>query len=113
MPVFVSCGRLEYTVVTMWCTANCAVSLITVWLVLFGLGLALGLLLVSIRSNFYPQRPPGQAVITGALSSPPVLAFIFIVHRVQHSRFFPFMLVDFHRILLTHPLALSVRQVLR
>ena len=42
------------------------------------------LLLPSLtRRRFYPQQPSGQAVVTGV--SPPVRAFIFIAHRVQHS----------------------------
>ena len=45
--------------------------------------------------------------------SPPVLAYIFIAHRVQHSHFSVFMLVDLHRISQTHALALSTCRFVR
>ena len=59
-------------------------------------------------SHFYVPAP-GQAVVTGVVppSSPPVLAFIFfIAHRVQQSHCSSI----FHRVLLTHALALSASQ---
>ena len=44
--------------------------------------------------------------------SPPVLAFIFISHRVQNSHSSAYLIVvaDIHRVLLTRPLALSASQ---
>ena len=37
------------------------------------------------RRRFYPQRASGQAMVTGVYPSPPpVRAFIFVAHRVQH-----------------------------
>ena len=49
----------------------------------------------------------GQAVVTGVVPSPPrFLPSIFIAHRVQHSRCSSI----FHRVLLTHALALSASQ---
>ena len=56
--------------------------------------------------RFYPRRSSGQAVVTDIIivpSSPPVRAFIFC--RAQGSTF-P-LLVNFRRMLLTHPLAIS------
>ena len=58
----------------------------------------------STRRRFYPQRSSGQAVVTGVVPfSPSVRAFNF--YRAQGSAL-P-LLVDFHRMLLTHALALS------
>ena len=49
----------------------------------------------------------GQAVVTGVVPSPPPLAFnFFIAHRVQQSHCSSI----FHRVLLTHALALSASQ---
>ena len=49
----------------------------------------------------------GQAVVTGVVpSSPRFLPSIFIAHRVQHSHCSSI----FHRVLLTHALALSASQ---
>ena len=43
------------------------------------------------KKRLYPQRPSGEAVVTLCLLfSPPVLAFIFIARRVQHSHFSAF-----------------------
>ena len=50
---------------------------------------------------------PGQAVVTGVIPSPPrFLPSIFIAHRVQQSH----CSSVFHRVLLTHALALSASQ---
>ena len=46
-------------------------------------------------------------------SSPRVHAFIFIAHRVQHSDLSAFYARRFHRLLRTHALVLSARQILR
>ena len=44
---------------------------------------------LAARNRRYPKGPSGQAVVTGVfLLPPPVLAFIFIGQRVQHSHFF-------------------------
>ena len=44
------------------------------------------LLSSSTPRRFYPQRPSGQAVVTGSVpSSPRYVPSIFIAHRVQHS----------------------------
>ena len=52
----------------------------------------------------------GQAVVTGVLPSfPQFLPSIFIAHRVQHS----YCSSIFHRVLLTHPLALPANQLVR
>ena len=51
-----------------------------------------------------PQRAPGQAVITGVYPFPPPVR-AFISCRSKGSAF-P-LLVDFHRMQLTHALALS------
>ena len=49
----------------------------------------------------------GQAVVTGVVPSPPrFLPSTFIAHRVQHSHCSSI----FHRVLLTHALALSASQ---
>ena len=49
----------------------------------------------------------GQAVVTGVVPSPPrCLPSIFFAHRVQQSHFSSI----FHRVLLTHALALSASQ---
>ena len=73
------------------------------------------LLSSSTRERFYPQRPSGQTMVTGAFPSPPPEKMpSFIPHRVLHpycSAFF--MLVDFHRISLTDALALSARHCSR
>ena len=68
--------------------------------------------------HFYFQLNP-QEVLPSAtfwtsrghrcLPFPPVRAFVFIAYRVQHPR----LLVDFHRMLLTHVLALSASHFLR
>ena len=51
--------------------------------------------------------PSGQAVVTGVVPSPPrFLPSIFIAHRVQQSHCSSI----FHRVLLTHALALSASQ---
>ena len=66
------------------------------------------LLSSSTRTRFYPQRSSGQAVVTGVVPSPPrYVPLIFIAHRSA----FP-LLVDFHRMLLTHALALSANHFL-
>ena len=50
----------------------------------------------------------GQAVVTGVVPSPPrFLPSIFIAHRVQQSH----CSSNFHRVLLTHALALSASQI--
>ena len=52
----------------------------------------------------------GQAVVTGVVPSPPrFLPSIFIAHRVQQSQCSSI----FHRVLLTHALALSASQFVR
>ena len=57
-------------------------------------------------SHFYFSAS-GQAVITGVVPSPPrFLPSIFIAHRVQQSHCSSI----FHRVLLTHALALSASQ---
>ena len=60
----------------------------------------------SFYAHFYFPAS-GQAVVTGVVSSPPrFLPSIFIAHRVQHSHCSSI----FHRVLLTHALALSASQ---
>ena len=49
----------------------------------------------SQEAFYLPQQPSRQAVVTGV--SPPVLAFIFIAHTVQHFHFSTFILIDFRR----------------
>ena len=68
------------------------------------------LLSSSTRRRFYPQRSSGQAVVTGRYRpfSPLVRAFNF--YRAWGSAF-P-LLVDFHRMLLTHALALSANTII-
>ena len=40
----------------------------------------------SSRRRFYPQRAPGQAVVTGVVPSPPrYVPSIYIAHSFQHS----------------------------
>ena len=57
-------------------------------------------------SHFYSPAS-GQAVVTGVVPSPPrFLPSIFIAHRVQQSH----CSTIFHRVLLTHALALSASQ---
>ena len=57
-------------------------------------------------SHFYFPAS-GQAVVTGVVPSPPpVLTFNFFAHRVQQSNCSSI----FHRVLLTHALALSASQ---
>ena len=52
----------------------------------------------------------GQAVVTGVVPPPPrFLPSFFIAHRVQHSHCSSI----FHRVLLTHALALSASQFVR
>ena len=56
------------------------------------------------RKRFYPGRSAGQAVVTGAVPSPPrYVPLFFVAHRVEHSQ----LLVMFHRMYLTHAHALS------
>ena len=62
----------------------------------------------STRRRFYPQRSSGQAVVTGVVPSPPRYVPSFL-SRIGSS--IP-LLVDFHRKLLTHVLALSANQCL-
>ena len=63
-------------------------------------------LMIFIASHFYFPAS-GQAVVTGVVpSSPRFLPSIFIAHRVQHSHCSSI----FHRVLLTHALALSASQ---
>ena len=57
----------------------------------------------------YPQRPSGQAVVTGVVPSPPPVRALHF-YRAWGSAF-P-LLVVFHRMLLTHALALSVNHFL-
>ena len=62
--------------------------------------------LFFISAHFYFPAS-GQAVVTGVVPSPPVLALIFFVaHRVQQSHCSSI----FHRVLLTHALAFSGSQ---
>ena len=57
---------------------------------------------------FFPAS--GQAVVTGVVPSPPrFLPTIFIAHRVQQFHCSSI----FHRVLLTHALALSANQFVR
>ena len=59
-------------------------------------------------SHYFPAS--GQAVVTGVVPSPPqFLPSIFIAHRVQQSHCSSI----FHRVLLTHALALSASQFVR
>ena len=63
---------------------------------------------------FFPSHiyfpASGQAVVTGVVLSPPqFLPSIFIAHRVQQSHYSSI----FHRVLLTHALALSASQFVR
>ena len=61
-------------------------------------------------SHFYFLPASGQAVVTGVVPSPPqFLSSIFIAHRVQQSH----CSSVFHRVLLTHALALSASQFKR
>ena len=60
-------------------------------------------------AHFY-FPPSGQAVVTGVVPSPPrFLPSIIIAHRVQQSH----CSSSFHRMLLTHALALSASQFVR
>ena len=60
-------------------------------------------------SHFYFPAS-GQAVVTGVVSSPPrFLPSIFITHRVQQSH----CASIFHRVLLTHAVALYASQFVR
>ena len=61
----------------------------------------------STRRRFYPQRSSGQAVVTGVVPSPPWCVPSFL-SRIRFR--FP-LLVDFHRMLLTHALALSANHI--
>ena len=64
------------------------------------------ILFLSLFSHFYLPAS-GQAVVTGVVpSSPRFLPSIFIAHRVQQSHCSSI----FHRVLLTHALALSASQ---
>ena len=59
-------------------------------------------------AHFYISSTAGQAVVTGVVpSSPRFLPSFFIAHRVQQSHCSSI----FHRVLLTHALALSASQV--
>ena len=60
------------------------------------------LLSSSTRERFYPQPASGQAVVSSVFPSLPLIAFI--LYRAYDSAFlhFSFMLVDFHRSLLTY-----------
>ena len=61
---------------------------------------------LSFFSHFYFSAS-GQAVVTGVVPSPPrFLPPIFIAHKVQQSH----CASIFHRVLLTHALALSASQ---
>ena len=63
----------------------------------------------SFFSHFYFPGS-GQAVVTGVVPFPPrFLPSIFIAHRVQKSHCSSI----FHRVLLTHALALSASQLVR
>ena len=58
-------------------------------------------------SHTFTFQLHGQAVVTGVVPSPPrFLPSIFIAHRVQQSH----CSSTFHRVLLTHALALSASQ---
>ena len=59
-------------------------------------------------SHFYFPAS-GQTVVTGVVPSPRFLHSIFIAHRVQQSHCSSI----FHRVLLTHALALSASQFVR
>ena len=66
----------------------------------------LGLFFFFFFAHFYSPAS-GQAVVTGVVPSPPrFLPSIFIAHGVQHSHCSSI----FHRVLLTHALALSASQ---
>ena len=69
----------------------------------------MGLLLcIYITHIYFPAS--GQAVVTGVVPSPPrFLPTFFISHRVQQSH----CSLIFHRVLLTHALALSASQFVR
>ena len=71
------------------------------------LGGVLGIyLFIYFFAHFYFPAP-GQAVVTGLVPSPPrFLPSIFIAHRVQQSHCSSI----FHRVLLTHALALTASQ---
>ena len=59
----------------------------------------------SSLTLYFPAS--GQTVVTGVVPSPPrFLPSVFIAHRVQQSR----CSSTFHRVLLTHALALSASQ---
>ena len=67
---------------------------------------ALSFFSFSFFSHFYFPAS-GQAVVTGVVPSPPrFLPSVFIAHRVQQSH----CSSTFHRVLLTHALALSASQ---
>ena len=68
------------------------------------------LLSSSTRRRLYPRRPSGQGMVTGRCRpfSPAVRAFNFCRAYGSVSP----LLVDFHRMLLTHDLALSANQFL-
>ena len=76
----------------------------SVWPYFFSFFLSSLLLSSSTRRRFYPQRSSGQAVVTGVVpSSPRHVPSIFIALRVPIAR-------RFHRMLLTHALALFAIQ---
>ena len=54
----------------------------------------------------YPQQTSGQAVVTGVYPCPRYVPLLFVAHRVSA---FP-LLVDLHRMYVTHALALSANQ---
>ena len=58
----------------------------------------------STRWRFYPQRSSGQAVVTGVVSSPRYVPSFLSSIRFSIPTA---VLVDFHRVLLTHAPALS------
>ena len=70
--------------------------------------LSLFLFLFFLLTLYSPAS--GQAVVTGVVPSPPrCLPSVFVAHRVQQSHWSS----TFHRVLLTHALALSASQFVR
>ena len=66
-------------------------------------------LAIGLLGWLYTRQPSGQAVVTDAFPSlPPVHAFVFTAHRVQHSHFSASMLVNLRRFSLTHDLPLHL-----
>ena len=69
------------------------------------MGASLVFFLFFFTHIYFPAS--GQAVATGAVPSPPRFSpSIFVAHRVQQSH----CSLSFHRVLLTHALALSASQ---